>query len=75
MLGALKVGVDRLEYRFMLRLIRNDENGRMEQLERTVSGYEFKWELFMAKARLALTTNSNKVSHLEQLLSFVGSDK
>ena len=29
----------------------------------------------MAKARLALTNNSNKVSHLEQVLAFIGSDK
>jgi hypothetical protein len=37
---------------------------RMGELERVVSGYEFKWELFMAKGRLALTNNSNKIAHL-----------
>lgn len=29
----------------------------------------------MAKARLALTSNSNKVAHLEQLMAFIATDK
>lgn len=55
----------------MVGLVRWDENRRVDLLLQAVSSYEFKWELFMAKARLALTSNSNKVAHLEQLISFL----
>jgi len=36
----------------------------MGAIERALSSKEFKWELFMAKARLALTNNANKIAHL-----------
>jgi DUF1365 family protein len=64
-----------METSFFMKLLRLDEMDRVQNLERAVGSYEFKWELFMAKARLALTSNNNKISHLEQLLSFVGTDK
>jgi hypothetical protein len=51
--------------------IRIGETGKLNALEKAMSGCEFKWELFMAKARLALTTNSNKIAHLEQLVGFM----
>lgn len=51
--------------------MRIGETGKLNALEKAMSGCEFKWELFMAKARLALTTNTNKVAHLEQLISFI----
>ena len=75
MTNILNKKANHVQNKFLICLIRQDENDRVGRLEQAVNGYEFKWELFMAKARLALTTNSNKVSHLEQLLSFIGSDK
>jgi hypothetical protein len=45
----------------------------LNALEKAMGGCEFKWELFMAKARLALTTNTNKIAHLEQLVGFMDS--
>jgi hypothetical protein len=44
-------------------------------LEKAINGYDFRWELFMAKIRVALTSNTNKIGHLEQLVAFIGSDK
>jgi hypothetical protein len=55
----------------MVGLVRWGEDSRADELHQVVSSYEFKWELFMAKARLALTSNSNKIAHLEQLVSFI----
>lgn len=55
----------------MVNAMRIGETGKLNALEKAMSGCEFKWELFMAKARLALTTNSNKVAHLEQLIAFI----
>jgi hypothetical protein len=40
-------------------------------LEHRINGYEFKWELFMTKCKLALVNNSNKIGHLEETLGFV----
>lgn len=67
----LSGALSRLRTRFMVNALRIGETGKLNALEKAMSGCEFKWELFMAKARLALTTNTNKVAHLEQLIGFI----
>lgn len=47
------------------------ENERIMELERRINKYEFKWELFMTKCKLALVNNNNKLSHLEDNLGFM----
>jgi hypothetical protein len=68
---VLTTSLSRLRTRFIVNAIRIGETGKLNALEKAMSGCEFKWELFMAKARLALTTNSNKIAHLEQLVGFM----
>jgi hypothetical protein len=69
--GVLTGALSRLRTRFIVNSIRIGETGKLNALEKAMSGCEFKWELFMAKARLALTTNTNKIAHLEQLVGFM----
>lgn len=61
----------RTRTRFLVNTIRIGETNKLNVLEKAVNSCEFKWELFMAKARLALTNNSNKIAHLEQLVGFM----
>ena len=75
MTGCLRRGTARHQNAFMVQLLRQSENTRIDELERAAGRYEFKWELFMAKARLALTSNNNKIGHLEQLVSFIAIEK
>ncbi len=41
------------------------------ELEKRINKYEFKWEMFMTKCKLALVSNNNKISHLEETLGFM----
>ena len=71
--GVLGDVLGRMRTRFLVNAIRIGETGKLNALEKAMSGCEFRWELFMAKARLALTTNTNKIAHLEQLVGFMDS--
>ena len=73
--GILSNAVGRRRHCFWSGTAERGAEERIVGLERVVHSAEFKWELFMAKARLALTNNSNKVAHLEQLLAFISPDK
>ncbi len=48
-----------------------EEDERIMELEKRINKYEFKWELFMTKCKLALVNNNNKISHLEETLGFM----
>jgi hypothetical protein len=50
---------------------KNEEKERIIELENRITKYEFKWELFMTKCKLALVNNNNKISHLEDTLAFM----
>lgn len=70
--NTLNNSVNRLRLYFIVNTMRMGETAKISALERSLSSCEFKWELFMAKARLGLTNNSNKIAHLEQLVGFIG---
>ena len=43
---------------------------KLRQIEKKMSNYDFRWELFMTKCRLGLANNTTKIGHLEQILGF-----
>lgn len=68
---TLSQNVGKLLIKGFYEIKQSEEKERIEDLHKKISGYEFKWELFMTKCKLALVNNNNKISHLEDTLSFM----
>jgi hypothetical protein len=71
-LGQVLVGcVNRCLIKGFYMIKEREESERMMELEKRINKYEFKWEMFMTKCKLALVSNNNKISHLEETLGFM----